>query len=210
MVKPPAPRLVTLLTTVATIGYVGMWAVTVLVLICVPALKLAAAGPNWVFGLDVPAIVTSPGATVLTRWGAVPLELDKVEGHLRLPIGMLPWWLVAVLWTYTAVAAALILMSLHQLRRIFQRVRDGAPFDIVNALGLRRLGLLVMALALFDGVADFVTRLGVRRGLTDGDIAVRMGLHINLPLVFLALTLVALAEVFRRGAELEHEQSLVV
>jgi hypothetical protein len=41
-------------------------------------------------------------------------------------------------------------------------------------------------------------------------IAVAGGLHLDAPLLFVALALVALAEIFRRGAELEDEQSLVI
>ena len=48
-----------------------------------------------------------------------------------------PWWLVGVLWTHVAIVLTLMLLSLHHLRRIFQRVRDGAPFDADNALRMR-------------------------------------------------------------------------
>lgn len=49
------------------------------------------------------------------------------------------------------------------------------------------------------------------RGLTEGSsLAVLPGLHIDMPLVPVELVLLALAEVFRRGTELEDEQSLVV
>jgi hypothetical protein len=55
------------------------------------------------------------------------------------------------------------------------------------------------------------TAIVVRRGLPAGSsLTVPTGFHTDLTLVFVALVLMALAEVFRRGAELEHEQSLVV
>ena len=108
------------------------------------------------------------------------------------------------------MALGLGVRSLHELRRIFQRVRDGAPFDADNATRMRRLGALVLALALLDGVAGLVTSLAVRGGVVSGGLAVATGLRVNVPLVFVALVLVALAEVFRRGAELETEQALVV
>jgi hypothetical protein len=51
----------------------------------------------------------------------------------------------------------------------------------------------------------------VRRGLAAGSsLTVPNGFHVDGTVVFVALVLMALAEVFRRGAELEHEQSLVV
>jgi hypothetical protein len=41
-------------------------------------------------------------------------------------------------------------------------------------------------------------------------LAVPSGLHVDMTLVPVALVLMALAEVFRRGTELQDEQSLVV
>jgi hypothetical protein len=51
--------------------------------------------------------------------------------------------LFVLLWTHTAAALGLMLLFLHYLRRIFQRVRDGAPFDAANAVRLRWLGMLL-------------------------------------------------------------------
>lgn len=206
-----ADRVVRVLTAIVSIAWFGIWVGAAAVLIGVPAVKLFAPDdPDWTWGLPVPAIVADREATVITRWGAARLRLEDVRGSLRLPIAMLPWWFVAVLWTHALVAFALMLPSLYHLRRIFQRVRDGAPFDAHNARRLRWVGLLLLALALVNGVAEFVTSLAVRRGLASSSIAVPSGLRIDVPIVLVALMLVALAEIFRRGAELEDEQSLVV
>lgn len=204
-------RVVRVLTTLVSIAYFVLWAGAAVVLIAAPAAKLFAGGnPNWVWGLKVPVTALDSAATVHTNWGIAHLVIHDVRADLRVPIAMLPWWVIAVLWTHAAAAFALTLLSLHQLRRIFQRVRDGAPFDAHNALRMRWLGLLLLALALFNGVAEFVTSLAVRNGLVSSDLTVTTGLRINLFVVVVALVLVALAEIFRRGAELEHEQSLVI
>jgi hypothetical protein len=204
-------RVVRVLTSLVTIAYFGSWVGVVVVLAGSPALKvLAGDDPQWMWGLPVPAVVVESEATVLTRWGPARLEVEDVRGVLRLPIAMLPWWLFALLWTHLATAGALMLAFLFHLRRIFQRVRDGTPFDAQNAIRLRWLGLLLLALALLNGVAESVTSMAVRSGLASGNIAVPRGLRIDMPLVLVALVLIALAEIFRRGAELEHEQSLVV
>ena len=70
--------------------------------------------------------------------------------------------------------------------------------------------LLLLALALYSGVTESVTSLLVKQGLASGNVTVRAGLHIDVPIVFVGLVLVAMAEIFRRGAELEDEQSLVI
>ena len=104
-----------------------------------------------------------------------------------------------------------MLLFLHNLRRIFERVRDGAAFDAQNVARLRTLGMLLLAIAGLRAIAELATSIAVRRGLAEGSsLTVPTGFHLDLTLVPVALVLMALAEVFRRGAELEHEQSLVV
>jgi hypothetical protein len=204
-------RLVRLLTGLVTLAYFVAWVGGVFLLIAVPAARLFAAGPNWHFGLELPVKFTNLQAELPTVWGPAPIKLDTVRSVLQLPIPMLPWSLVALLWAYLAAALGLGLMFLQNLRRIFQRVRDGAAFDVQNASRIRTLGVLLLSLALLQGVVETATSIVVRRGLSSsGPLAVAGGLHLDGMLIFIALVLVALAEVFRRGAELEHEQSLVV
>jgi hypothetical protein len=203
-------RVVRVLTILVSVAFYVTIVAGVLLLLATPLFKLfAGESREWTWDLPVPVTVQD-SATVVTRWGPAQLELDDVRGDLELPITMLPWPLLTVLWTYRALQLVLTLVALHHLRRICQRVRDGAPFDAHNAVRLRSLGLLVFGLAVFSGLAEFVTSLAVKKGLASGTIAIPTGLHINAPVVIVALVLVALAEVFRRGAELETEQSLVV
>lgn len=212
MRKSPPDRVVRLLTSMATLAYYVFCAGAALVLVALPAVKaFGGNSPNFHYGLELPVAVSNLDATVQTAWGPAPVKLDDARAVLQLPIPMLPWWLVAVLWAYAAAAAALIVLSLHHLRRIFQRVRDGAAFDSQNAFRLRTLSVLLLALALLNAVAEVATAMIFRRGLAaDSPLAVPAGLHVNGTLVLVALVLMALAEVFRRGADLEDEQALVI
>ena len=205
-------RVVRLLTGIASVAYFGCWVGAPLVLIGLPAAKLfGGADTNIHSSLELPVTVQNLEPTVQTAWGPAPLKLDEVRAALKLPIPMLPWPVLAVLWSYAAAAFALMLVFLNNLRRIFQRVRDGAPFDAHNAMRLRTLSLVLIALAVLNAVAEVATSMAVRSGLAAGSsVAVPEGLHIKMPLLLPALVLMALAEVFRHGAELEDEQSLVV
>jgi Protein of unknown function (DUF2975) len=205
-------RVVRGLTALVSAAYLGTWIVGILVLTALPAAKLfGGAASNLVYGLELPVAAPDVETRVQTAWGPAPLKLAAARGKLELPIPMLPWSLVAVLWSYTAVAVALLLLFLRNLRRIFQRVRDGAAFDAQNALRLRTLSVLLFALAMLDALAEVATSVAVRSGLArDADLAVARGLHVDLTLVWIALVLVVLAEVFRRGTQLEDEQSLVI
>lgn len=206
-------RLTRVLTGIASfVFYVSLIACGA-ILIAMPLFKLFAAPNNaadWAWGLPVPATVRDSAATVSTMWGPARLELGAVRGSLRLPVSMLPWWLMAVVWTYVAAQFTLILMVMYNVRRILQRVRDGAPFDRYNARRLRSVGLMILALAISTGVGEFMTSRAVGNALASSTLVVSRGLHFNQPLLLVALVLVVLAEVFRRGSELETEQSLVI
>ena len=204
-------RVVRVLTVLVSIAYFGLLGLAVVVLIGLPIVKLAAGdNPDWEIGLTVPVASLDGDATVVTGWGNARLQVEDMRGSLRLPIGILPWWLFAVLWTYVAAAIALTLVFLHHLRRIFQRVRGGAPFDATNAPRLRWLGLLALGIAVLRSVAESATSFAVRSGVTSERVEVPLGLSIDGSVVFFGLVLVALAEIFRRGAELEEEQTLTV
>lgn len=204
-------RVVRVLTTLVSIAYFGLMAAALAALAIAPAARLVAGdNPNWEWGLNVPAVVHDSEATVRTGWGDGQLVVEEARGELILPIAGMPWRVVALLWTHAAVMSGLALLCLHHLRRIFQRVRDGAPFDVSNALHLRRLGVLLLLLALVSNAAEFATGLAIRGGLAETGISVARVPRLDLPVLFLALGLVALAEVFRHGAALEQEQSLVV
>ena len=203
-------RVIRLLTMMVSIAYYGLWVGAVIVLVGAPITRMFASGPDWELGLTVPARVQDLAAPVVANWGPAQLELGDVKANLRVPIVLMPWWLFMLLWLHVAVYFGLVLLSVFQLRRIFQSVRQGAPFDVGNAVRLRSLGTLLIAIALFRAFAEFITVMAIRRGITSSLITLDTGFHIDMPFFFLALALVALAEIFRRGAELESEQSLVI
>ena len=199
------------LNTVLSIAYFTMLGAAALVLIGALVVKLLAPdSPEWVWGLEVPATLSEHEATVNTTWGTARLEVEDVSANLRMPIGALPWWLFALLWTHAAVAGALILLFLYQLRAIFRRVRDGNPFDADNALRVQRLGWLLGSFVVLNGVAKTVTSAAVARGLASDSITVPIGVSIDIRLIFVAFVLIALGEIFQRGTQLETEQSLVI
>jgi hypothetical protein len=205
-------RVVRTLTALASFAYSFMWAGFALILIALPLMKaFGGAEGGFYYGLELPVATPTVQTMVQTVWGPAPLMLDEVRGKLALPISTMPWSFLALLWSYAAVAGALMLAFLYNLRRIFQRVRDGAAFDAQNVVRLRTLGALLLALAGLKAVAELATSIAVRRGLAEGSsLTVPTGFHLDLSLVPVALVLIALAEVFRRGAALEEEQSLVV
>jgi hypothetical protein len=204
-------RVVQILAALASFAYFFMWAGAALVLIALPLVKAFGTESGFYYSLELPVTAPTVQTMVQTVWGPAPLMLDEVRGELKLPISALPWSLLALLWSYAAAGGALMLIFLHNVRRLLQRVRDGAAFDAQNVVRLRTLGALLLAIAGLNAVAEMATSIAVRRGLAAGSsLTVPGGFQFDGTLVGVALVLMALAEVFRRGATLEHEQSLVI
>ena len=214
-----ADRVVRVLTAIVSVAYFTVMVGAAAALIAIPVARATigtedrrTSGENerWTLGWPMSITARDPQSTVQTAWGPARFVVEETSVDLRFPIEQLPWRVVAVLWLFVAVAMGLLVLTLYHLRRIFQRVRDGAPFDGQNALRLRTVGLLLLAAGGYNFVVELVVSLALRRAVVTGDFTVPVETNVDVPMIFVALGLVALAEVFRRGAELEDEQSLVV
>jgi hypothetical protein len=203
-------RVVRLLNTLVSAAYYVLW-IAVIALVAAPVARLLTRGqPGWFWHLSLPAIARGSASSVDTSWGPARFVVDQVRGDLVLSLDTLPWWLPAMLWAQAVVGLGLLLLIFHHLRRIFQRVRSGMPFDVQNAIWMRRIGLLFLTLTLFNGLVRLMNSMVVREGMTDSTIGVTGELRLDFGNIFIALVVIALAEVFRRGTELETEQSLVI
>jgi len=209
-----ADRVVRSLTGLVSTVYYGAWVAAAFVLIVGPGLKKFA--PRLVVDpssrLEVSVTLPGLGATLVPQWQAAPpgITLKRVTGEIALPTSMMPTWFGPVEYAAFAIFFGLVLLFLHQLRVLFRRVRDGVPFDAANAIRMRWLGVLLLVLHVYFGAFDYWISTMVTRVLASSRIPIGSALHINWLGVFIALVLVGLAEVFRRGAALEEEQSLVV
>lgn len=204
-------KIVRALALLVWLAYFGTWVGGVAVLVGAPALKVFAPGsPDWKWGVTVPGVTLTVDEAERAPWGAGRLQVEDVQGTLRLPVSTLPWWLFAVLWVHTAVLFTLMLAFLSRLRKVVRRIRAAAAFHVENARCLRSLGILLFALAFLDGVAGSVVSWALSRGFTSSTMSVSTGLHVNGALVLLGLILIVLAEIFRRGSALEQEQALVI
>lgn len=193
----------------AALLYWVLLVAAVALLIMIPAARLT---DGREFAIGVPAEVTHLQAGLESRWADAAGEfmLDDVTASLDVPIGRAPGWYVLVAWLGAAVTSGMAVTFLHHLRRMLRRLRDGAPFDIENARHLRWLGWLLIAAHSVGAVVWYVLSSTAIESLTTADVTVNAPLVLDLKVILMGLALVALAEIFRHGAELEDEQSLVV
>ncbi len=199
-------RVVRVLTVLVSIAYYVTWAAAALVLIGGPLLRLL--GATEVFpGTTVPVTLQSDAA-ITSRWGEGALRLSDMRGTLE--VARAPAWFLVADWLRSALEAGVALLFLHHLRRLFQELGKGAPFVARNAVRLRWLGWLLVAAWVVQDVFGGVLAIAARRSVVSSSQHLGMTLGADLEFVFAALVLLALAEVFRHGAELEDERALVI
>lgn len=188
------------------------WVVLVAGLAVLAGIPIARTLDREDFRIGVPAEVAALDAGVESAWGEAPgvFELDDVAAKLEVPITRAPGWYVLIAWVGTAGILTLVVMFLHHLRRMLRRLRDGEPFDIENAVHLRWLGWLLIAAHSVGAVVWFVLSSTAIHALTASNVTLHAPLALDLRVILMGFALIALAEIFRHGAELEDEQSLVV
>ena len=203
---------VKVLSGLATGLYYVAWVLAVLTLAWIPVERVVGAGRADAFYQIEAPVVVHPTISLAGGW-RVPgahVNVAQVRATAAVPVSLVPAGLVALVWLALAVSAALVLLFLHHLRRLFQRVRQGAPFDAGNAARLSWLGILLVCAAVWKCVTDFWMSLAISQMLEGGGDRLGTGVDLNLPVMLVGLVLIGLAEIFRRGAALEEEQALVV
>ena len=205
-------RLVRVLGAAVSVVYYGAWVLLVLALVGIPLARLLPArylGASW--HVEAPVTLHAPGPLLTgARREALHVDLTGVRAVLGVPIAYASTGVVALEWLAQSIMAVLALLFLYHLRRLFQRMRAGAPFAAANATDLSWLGLLLLALSVAGSVFEFWRSLALSRLVEGPGNQLGTGLNLHLSGVVVALILLVLGEIFRRGAALEEEQSLVV
>jgi hypothetical protein len=207
-----ADPVVRLLTVGATVFYRVAWVFAVIVVVGVAAVELFA-GPELrrEFTIGVTATVDLKDVTIGTAWGgSTGLEMNKAAGSLRVPIATAPLGFRLAAYLGLGVIYVLFLRFLFHLRELFLRVRAGEPFDERNATSLRWLGILLILIDTLGSAYSFGLSQLVLRALSAPSMPLASSFSMNGTAIIVGLVLLALAEIFRRGALLEDEQAHVV
>jgi hypothetical protein len=184
------------------------WIIAAGFLVLLPALQAVTGGPHtpiydvavWAEPLAGGAGVAAPG------WGDA--RLYGVETNLEFSHPP-AWFRFASLLSWGALFT-LLLFFLYHLRRLAERVEAGAAFDPDNTRRLRLLGGALLASELFGGLLLW-WQSHVAVGVVESA-AYEFGrvYEVDPGVLFAALVLFVLAEIFRRGTLLEEDQALTV
>lgn len=207
-----ADPVVRLLTVLVSVFYRVAWGFGVLLIVAVCALELfAGTETRQILSIGVPTTVDLDDVNIGTAWGgSLSLKMDEAEGSLRVPIASAPLWFRLTAYLGLAVIYVLFLRFLFHLRELFRRVRAGAPFDERNATTLHWLGLLLILIDTLGSAYSYGLSQLVLRAMSTPSIPVTSSFSMSGTAIVVGLVLLALAEIFRRGAVLEEEQAHVV
>ena len=164
---------------------------------------------------DCAAINLHPDGPESERFAADVTPVGSVDLFGDLALRADPGWspYVAARLAGTALWAGLFSLLLFQLSRFLRAGAGGTAFGEVDRV--RGIGLLVIAMSLLDPVIDQLTRTDAfGYGLEakgPGPMLQQTGdPSLNLGTLALGVVVVLVAEVLRRGAEIEAEQELTV
>jgi hypothetical protein len=163
-----------------------------------PLLGIARALLTFLLGLSV-----FVGVVLLLAVPAVLLNQDKVVAEFgRIPeaaAGDIVGAILAVM-MFVVALAALSFVFLRHLRRIVDTVRQGDPFTPENAMRLRAMAWLSIAVQLAALAAGALTMW-----LEEATKELQANFDVPIGGILLPLVLFILARVFRRGAEMRDE-----
>lgn len=148
----------------------------------------------------VPFAATSAGAGPAEARGAV-VQLALLDPGRALLFPMFDLVVLVLAW---------LLVVLHQLRRLFRTLRDGRPFTPANIARIRRLGAAVIVGDLGRvAIAAAQSAYAGTAYRAEGFASV-VSVRIEFGAIVAGLALLAVAEVFRHGLQLEQDQALTV
>jgi len=134
-------------------------------------------------------------------WGVIPTQVLLSTPVVHTRTGL---WITAGFLSLAAYGIGL-------LRSVFRSLRSGSPFVAANARRLHRMGLTVLAI---EALRILVTTTLIAPEMKALDSVEGQGWRVDVgpswTIVFVACVFLILAEVFRRGTEMQDEQELTV
>lgn len=125
-------------------------------------------------------------------------------------------WVLLMLGTVFLPAWVTVLYVIGQLRRIMASLVAERPFLAENAGRVRRIGIAALVLALVQWVGNMVagtfvvTQISPLESFRASGAEARVTANPDMTLVFFGVLILILAEVFRRGAQLQEDSDLTV
>ena len=177
-------RVVRIMTGMVSFTFYGTWVVAALILIVAPGARELTPdlAPTLALRVNLPEL----GASAVSQWdlGSREVAVRDATAILVRPTSQLPAWFGPVTYLALATLFAMVLLFLQNLRALFRRVREGAPFDADNAARMRRLGVWLLAFHVFYGAFEFWMSWNLSRDLASSGIPIGPAVDLNIRCTF--------------------------
>lgn len=152
------------------------------------------------FGLRLPAAtglqVQTPSLVITFP---VPPESAAVQTWFRLMLG-----------TVALPAIVTLFYVVRLLRQIFRTLVEDHPFLAENASRVQRIGVALLVLTLVQWVGGILAGSYIAGNVQLPGVTMMVRLNPDLTMACFGILVLILAEVFRRGAQLQEDQDLTV
>lgn len=119
-------------------------------------------------------------------------------------------WFLLMLGTVTLPLMLTLLYVVRLLRQIFATLVEDRPFLAENAGRVRRIGVAILVLAFVQWVGELLSGTYIARHVHLEGVSFMVRLNPDLTMIFFGFLVLILAEVFRRGAQLQEDNDLTV
>ena len=201
------------LAALVSVGFytVAVGLVLMLGLACVSLFTDLSHADNLVMGIPVSFSVDTgvlSHASPATSRATAEIRDARGSGTLQFPP---PSGIVlATTAVLAALALAVGLWVLVQLRAVFRTLRDGHPFVAANAMRIRWIGYAVIGGELVRSLVLFGGNAYAKAHFAAGAVRFDAWPRIDVFAIIHGLIILVLAEVFRAGARLDEDQSLTI
>jgi hypothetical protein len=138
------------------------------------------------------------------------LRATLVHGYGELRTVTTDWGLHLVSMLFFVVGGLVVLYAIWILREILKSVLAGEPFAPANSRRLRRIGFIVLALAVVVPGAEYLIGQAFLRRLTVEGLSLSPAFRLSKDVILTGLLFLVLSVIFRHGTELEEERALTV
>ena len=134
--------------------------------------------------------------------------VDETQGTLRLETT--DWYLIFISNLAKLLTAIGLAYLVHLLRSVVMAIQQGDVFTQKNVTRIRRLGYLVLVVALVRALLEYVAAYEFLRQLTITSPSLSLPSPFDAGVILASLLILALAQVWSYGLELERERALTI
>ena len=180
------------------------------VFVALAAYYLLAPDPA-VMEVEAPIQFRLDGDAFVIRAPALGVEqarIDDATGMLEFDIPVPT--VVFLYFGLGAVMAAVVLIVLWHLRRLFASLVDGRPFTPENARRIAWIAYIVLGGEVLGSCVEYLTQYYVQTRFDTQGLTLHSGMSIDFSTIFAGFVLLVIAELFRIGAGLQKDNELTI